>query len=106
VPLVWESTDQFGNLVVANSSAQSSEELRSDLGDLVESVFLRHVDESVTFSVDLEYGEVSAPRGDQVSHMVQVPWLAESGLTVEEVGVILESLETGQIFQVIGAWPM
>jgi hypothetical protein len=104
--LTWETTDQFGNLVVANSSASCADELRSDVADLVERVFLRHADEAVTFSVDFEYGEISAPRGDQVSHMVQVPWLSESGLDVLGVEQMLRDAGCGKEFDVIGPWPM
>jgi hypothetical protein len=104
--LVWETTDQFGNLLVALSDASSLDSLRSDLADMVGRVFDRHADESATFSVDLDYNEISAPRGDQVSHVLQVGWLASSGLSVEQVKDVLREVGEGHTFEVIGPWPM
>jgi hypothetical protein len=104
--LNWETTDQFGNLVVANSSASSSDQLREDLENLCTRVFDRHWGEIITFSIDFEYGEISAPRGDQVSHMVQMPWLTESGLNVEGIEATMREIAPDKEFQVIGPWPM
>jgi hypothetical protein len=71
----WEATDQFGNLFVGKSDARDLDALRSDLADLCEAVFERA--DEVTFAIDVPYSEVSGPKADQVTHVLQVPWFAE-----------------------------
>jgi hypothetical protein len=87
----WESTDQFGNLFVGASDATSSEALALDLAMLVQAIFDRHEGE-VAFSIDVDYAEVSAPRGDQVSHIVNIPWLSARKSAGESKAEILESV--------------
>ena len=72
----WEATDQFGNLYVAASEARSPEELKEDLSSLIGEALLR-ASGRAEFAVDAAYGEVSAPSGSQVSHVLSVPWLSE-----------------------------
>lgn len=75
--LRWQNTDQFGNLKVATTSATSFDDVVPDLTDLVETVFAQH-GEDVKFSIDVAYGEVSAPGGDRVSHVLALPFITES----------------------------
>lgn len=70
----WTPTDQFGNLNVGVSTAQSLDELKSDLESLV--VELRdRAGEEFKVTVDLEYAEINGPDPDRVSHILQVAWL-------------------------------
>lgn len=71
----WQATDQFGNLFVGESDAQSWEELRPHVRMLVEELRAR-AGEGFAVTVDFSYGEVNGPSPDQVSHIVQAPWLA------------------------------
>lgn len=61
---------------VAASTAKSFEELVPDLTEMAEAVFAQHA-ENVAFSVDVAYGEVSAPGGDRVSHVLNIPFISE-----------------------------
>lgn len=70
----WTLTDQFGNLNVGVSTAQSLDELRTDLESLI--VELRdRAGEEFKVTVDLEYAEINGPDPDRVSHILQVAWL-------------------------------
>lgn len=82
--MIWEATDQFGNLYVAESSAMSLDELRPDLESLCVEIFARHPGD-VVFSIDIGYSEISAPDGNQVSHRMTVPWFENSGLQPNEL---------------------
>lgn len=70
--LIWQNTDQFGNLKAATSAATSLEELLPDLLDMISAV-LANAPKDPKFSVDLEYREISAPDGNQVSHTLALP---------------------------------
>ena len=86
----WEATDNFGNLNVGVSEASSLEELRGDLENLVEELHHRHPDGG-QITVDFEYGEVNGPNPDEVSHVMQVAWLAGRGEDFEAIcGVVGE----------------
>lgn len=74
--LQWQNTDQFGNLKVAVATGTSLEDIFEDLDGLAEAVFTQH-SENVQFSIDVPYGEIAAPSGDQVSHILQIPFLAD-----------------------------
>jgi hypothetical protein len=92
----WEATDQFGNLYVGNSDAYDLDGLRADLGSMIDEVVQRR-STGVKFSIDLEYGEISAPEGGQVSHLMNVAWLADrvnAGEATEQVFA-----ETSEILQ-------
>jgi len=83
----WEATDNFGNLMVARSEAESLAELKEDLLSLIEEA-LHRTPAGARFAVDSAYGEISAPSGSSVSHVLQVPWLAsriQKGEKREEV---------------------
>lgn len=99
--LKWENTDQFGNLKVATSAATSSAELRAELVAMVEDVLTAHPTGAV-FAVDAPFCEISAPSGDQVSHVLAVP-LFESGLTMEDAQAMLQEL-VGDRAAVQGPW--
>lgn len=89
----WESTDQFGNLFVGSSEATSREELKADLESMAEEVFLRRED-GVAFAIDLDYAEIAAPDANQVSHVMQLPWIShrlESGEDREAVFADIEA---------------
>ena len=107
--LQWENTDQFGNLKVATSSATSLENVKSDLEDMVKAVFEQHGRE-VTFSIDVPYAEISAPRGDQVSHVLNLPFVTVFTAGGMEESEILASLTqqlksfVGDSTKVIGPW--
>lgn len=73
--VLWESTDQFGNMFIGVSSATSVEELGADLKSLVEELSQRGSEGKVT--VDFGFGEINGPDPDAVSHVLQVPWLEE-----------------------------
>ncbi|HRJ27596.1 MAG TPA: hypothetical protein PLO61_08830 [Fimbriimonadaceae bacterium] len=72
----WNGTDNFGNLVMAESEARSKEPLEVDLVDMVGVVFHRHPD-NVTFSIDVDFAQISAPSGLNVTHILNLPWIAE-----------------------------
>ena len=107
--LQWENTDQFGNLKVATSSATSLENVKSDLEDMVRAVFEQHGRE-VTFSIDVPYAEISAPRGDQVSHLLNLPFVSVFVAGGMEKGEIQASLTqqlkslVGDTTKVVGPW--
>lgn len=70
----WTPTDQFGNLNVGVSTAQSLEQLRPDLESLILELRDRWGDE-FRVTVDLDYAEICGPDPDRVSHILQVAWL-------------------------------
>lgn len=103
--LTWENTDQFGNLKVACSGASSVDTLNADLESLVEAVFAQH-SSGVTFSVDASYGEIAAPNGDQVSHVLSLPFLssvADKSAASAEIQQALREI-VGDRASVIGPW--
>jgi hypothetical protein len=107
--LQWENTDQFGNLKVATSSATSLENVKSDLDDMVKAVFEQHGRE-VAFSIDVPYAEISAPRGDQVSHLLNLPFVSvfvAGGMDKSEIQKSLtQQLKSlvGDTTKVVGPW--
>jgi hypothetical protein len=74
--MVWESTDNFGNLMVANSSATTLEALQPDLYSLCSELFARHAGE-VKITVDRAFGQIGGPEEFQVSHVLNVPSLSK-----------------------------
>ncbi len=107
--LQWENTDQFGNLKVATSEATTLDNVKPDLEDMVRAVFEQHGRE-VTFSIDVPYAEVSAPRGDQVSHVLNLPFVSvfvASGMEKAEILTsLIQQLKSlvGETTNVIGPW--
>jgi hypothetical protein len=107
--LSWENTDQFGNLKVATSSATGLEDVEADLRDMSRTVFEQH-GEDVMFSVDVSYAEVSAPKGDQVSHLLNLPFvsgLIAGGMPKSEVQQTLTNMLVGivgETAKVVGPW--
>lgn len=73
--VLWESTDQFGNMFIGVSSAESVEELAGDLRSLVEELSQRGNEGKVT--VDFDFGEINGPDPEAVSHVLQCAWLGE-----------------------------
>jgi hypothetical protein len=103
----WEGTDNFGNLMVAESDSTSPNDLRADLVSLVTEVFGRH-SSGVSFAVDQEYQEIAAPDAGQVSHIMRVPWLTEGDTgQFEAVCALLHEVlaEIGLDATVHGPWP-
>ena len=70
-----------------------------DLQDMVDAVFAQHSD-NVKFSVDVSYGEVSAPGGDRVSHVLAVPFVADL-LAMGESEPSLQSSLTKELEKVL-----
>ncbi len=107
--LQWENTDQFGNLKVATSEATTLDNVKPDLEELVRAVFEQHGRE-VTFSIDVPYSEISAPRGDQVSHVLNLPFVSvfvAGGMEKAEIQASLaQQLRSlfGDTTKVIGPW--
>lgn len=107
--LQWENTDQFGNLKAATSSASGLDNVEDDLKDLVRAVFDQH-GEDVKFSVDVAYAEISAPRGDQVSHILNLPFVSDLVASGVEKSSISDSLKSklvdlvGDDSKIIGPW--
>jgi hypothetical protein len=73
--VLWESTDQFGNMFIGVSSAVSVDELSGDLRSLVDELIQRGSEGKVT--VDFDFGEINGPDPEAVSHVLQCPWLGE-----------------------------
>lgn len=84
----WTPTDQFGNLNIGVSNAQSLDELRPDLESLIVELKDRAGDD-FRVTVDLEYAEINGPDPDRVSHILQVAWLEGQA---PEVASQIESL--------------
>lgn len=107
--LNWENTDQFGNLKVATSSATGLDDVESDLRDMARAVFEQH-GEDVMFSIDVSYAEISAPKGDQVSHLLNLPFVSElisGGTSKSDAQELLTNLLTGivgETAKVVGPW--
>ena len=107
--LQWENTDQFGNLKVATSSATGLEDVESDLRDMARAVFEQHGEDAM-FSVDVSYAEVSAPKGDQVSHLLNLPFVSDLVASGMPKGEIQDSLTrqmeriVGETARVVGPW--
>ena len=89
----WEATDNFGNLMVAKSEAQSLDELREDLISLIDEA-LHRTPQGAVFAVDAAYGEVTAPSGNAVTHILQVPWLSQRAAQGEDKDSVENSLIT------------
>lgn len=80
----FHATDQFGNLYIGESDAQSFEELTPHVHQLVDAVRERSGDD-FKICVDMDYKEILGPDPDKVSHIVRVPWLSNvDGPTAKE----------------------
>ncbi len=107
--LLWENTDQFGNLKVATSFATGLEDIESDLRDMARAVFEDH-GEDVLFSIDVNYAEISAPKGDQVSYLLNIPFVAgliAGGMDKSEIqDSLTRQMEgmVGETAKVVGPW--
>lgn len=97
--LEWEATDNFGNLMVAKSEAETLADLKDDLRSLVEEA-LHRTPSGAAFAVDVAYGEIAAPDGNAVTHILQIPLLskmkADGQTTVDIERELIEELS--QIF--------
>lgn len=93
--MLWESTDQFGNMFIGVSSAQSVEKLGEDFASLVEELKQRGDEGQVT--VDFGFGEINGPNPDAVSHVLQVAWLEEcdADMVFGELTEIFGEMECG-----------
>ncbi|MBS1715459.1 MAG: hypothetical protein JST30_14105 [Armatimonadetes bacterium] len=83
----WQATDQFGNLFIGESDAESVEELEPHVAQLVAAL---HERAGETFRIHLDWGyrEICGPDPDSVSHVLRVPWLgrADRGEVVPLIG--------------------
>lgn len=103
----WEGTDNFGNLMVAESSSTSVADVYADLRSLCVEVFGRHGG-PVTFAIDLEYQEIAAPDGNNVTHVMRVPWFVagdESSFDAIRDQLSEIVLEMGREATITGPWP-
>lgn len=71
----WEATDQFGNLFVGLSSAQSVQELIPDIESLAAELSAAGKQGCIT--VDYGFGEINGPDPEAVSYVLQAPWLTD-----------------------------
>ncbi len=85
----WEATDQFGNLYVGISQSTDSTSLVKELRSMLEEVWLRGAHQPVV-TIDLGYGEICSPDPDNVSHILQVPWLCN--LSADEARRQIEAI--------------
>ncbi len=101
--MVWESTDNFGNLLVATSSANTVPELAAELESMCQEVFHRHPG-TVVFSIDLEFDQVSAPDGNQVSHVLSIQPNLGTFEDIKELLLTIVARTTRSDVSVIGPW--
>jgi hypothetical protein len=105
--VVWENTDQFGNMAIGASSASMLEDISADLASMVELVFSR-LQVNVEFSIDVAYGEISAPNANQVTHVLQLPWMSQQADSKEEVfakiSVLLSEVLGDKLAKIVGPW--
>ena len=101
--MVWESTDNFGNLLVATSSAKTGAELYEDLESLCQEVFHRYSG-NVTFSIDLDFNQISAPDGNQVSHVLTIQPGVESQSEIHRTLLEIAARKNRPDVAVIGPW--
>ncbi|MBX3096010.1 MAG: hypothetical protein KF812_04035 [Fimbriimonadaceae bacterium] len=86
--MIWEATDQFGNMYVGVSGANSWDEAGRDIAALVEELAARS-DEFVV-SVDCEFGDMNGPHPDQVSHVLQMPWISEQANAFPRIEALVQ----------------
>ncbi len=79
----WEATDQFGNLYVGVSEAESTDDLRPHLASLIEELCQR-TPGPIQVTIDMSYAEINGPDPEQVAYVLQVPWLSGQGPDVVE----------------------
>ncbi len=93
----WEATDQFGNLFVATSDSATPESLRPELASMVEELSQR-ASGPITITVDFDYAEINGPNPEEVSHIIQVPWLnqADPEGTLADIRAIVQELADSQ----------
>lgn len=72
--MTWEATDQFGNLFVATTDAQSPDGLAPDLDSLIDEL-TRRTPGPITLTINPAYQEITGPDPEAVSHILQIPWL-------------------------------
>ena len=105
--VVWENTDQFGNMAIGASSASTPEDISADLASMVELVFSR-LPENAEFSIDVACGEISAPNANQVTHVLQLPWMSQQVDSKEEVFAKVSSILTDALGEreakIVGPW--
>lgn len=82
--MVWEPTDQFGNLYIGTVSATSAEDLRPALASMFEEL-LHRCDGDVIFTLDPDYGEINGPHPENVSHVLRSDWFGSGALASEDM---------------------
>lgn len=87
--VIWESTDQFGNMFIGVSDSTGPDGLYDELLSLATEVGVRRR-EGVVLTVDFGYGEINGPDPEEVTHVLQVPWLAG----FEDRAVVTDMVET------------
>jgi len=88
----WQATDQFGNLYIATSDAQSVEELAPYLESLVDELMYR-VGTTFGVTVDAPYGEIAGPHPSRVTHMLKVDWLSSAGESdLEQIHTLIQDI--------------
>jgi hypothetical protein len=92
IGMEFSATDNFGNLLVGESSSTTLDQLRSDLELMCESLLGRHEGE-IALSIDVSFNEISGPNGDQVSHRMIVPWFESRVSAGESEDAILDEVK-------------
>lgn len=83
--MTWESTDQFGNMYVAVSDATNWTQAADHIRALLTELAARQDTFIVTY--DTDFGDLNGPHPDQVTHVLQMPWLSgqpEAAIHIEQ----------------------
>jgi len=72
--MIWESTDQFGNMYVGVSDASDWTQAAEHIRALVAELAARQ--DTFIVSYDTDFGDLNGPHPDQVTHVLQMPWLS------------------------------
>jgi len=92
----WQATDQFGNLFIGESDAQSFEDLKPHVSMLVDELKERAAG-PFRVHFDYAYRELCGPDPERVSHVLRVPWLATvpKDDAVAEIGRVVAEVCSG-----------
>ncbi len=89
--MVWEPTDQFGNLYIGTVSAGGAEDLRPALASMFEEL-LHRCDGEVILTLDPDYGEINGPHPENVSHVLRCDWFGSGAMASEDMRGAVEAI--------------